>query len=560
MEYSHTSSSAKRAKLSHDESSVENKQEVVKHFQEQVLCEDALAQVLHYLHPRDLLRMSETSKALREYFTTAIIVTSAMIHGGHGATTIKELYKLMKDCSIHIPCPMRLLRLINGKRCEVCFRNKVNHVRPKTGVFACWICLTGEESSVFASNHTSHALPRQQQPLTRSHRTNLVKYRKNKKYEAIFTHPRVACNSYTKETYVWNRKRAALPTTGDDETEEWIGPLVCYNDIDRMANESNRDIDTYITEELDAPQKEAYNEFVSVYEETEARAKREAQLRQEEKKAKKQKTIDNKLAKIKKMVLDLQALLDDRWSEFATSYKILPSWRMTRPGKYPIVDFHIGFVNDALKPYVISPSKLKKKFLKDIADQINENFGCIFESDFMSFHFLSDDGVEGLLKQKCMEHISSLELWREQRLFSLEIFELLKQEQYFQCICKIEGDFWSKLEFSSLLYCDFEEKLQKRYHLDTLAKRVWDEEIKSSQISTLENLQTTVDICKEKVRNLMKVLEEYLVWKQKKEDDRDDRRDVNVGLGHGTYSFVDLLNKDFDSVYTQETTHWAGLW
>lgn len=559
MKDSNTSSNAKRAKLSHDESSTENKQEVGKHFQKQVLCEDALAQVLHYLHPRDLLRMSETSKALREYFTIAIIVTSAMIHGGHGATTIKELYKLMKDCSIHIPSPMRLLRLINGKRCEICFHNKVNHVRPKTGVFACWICLTGEESSVFASNHTLHAFPRQQQPLTRSHRTSLAKYRKNKKYEAIFSHPRVACNSYTKETYTWNRKRAALPTTGDDDTEEWIGPLVCYNDIDRMANESDRGIDTYITEELGAPQKEAYNEFVSVYEETEARAKRETQLRLEEKKAKKQKTIDNKLAKIKKMVLDLQAILDDRWSEFATSHKILPSWKMNRPGKYPIVEFHIGFVNDTLKPYVISPSKLKKKVLKDIANQINENFGYIFESDFMSFHFLSDDGVEGLLKQMCMEHISSLELWREQKLFSLEIFELLKQEQYFQCICMIERKYWSKLKFSSLLYYDIEKGLQKRYDLNTLAKRVWDEEVTSTQINTLENLQTTVDICKEKVRNLMTVLEEYLVWKQQKQDDMDDGHDINVSLGICRYSFVDLLNKDFVSVYRQETEGWGNL-
>ena len=79
---------------------------------------------------------------LQKAVTTKMVVKSALIHGGLAKKSMEELYALMSNHSLHVPSPLRLLRISNGKCCEFCLKDKVNHIRPGIGVFACWDCVT----------------------------------------------------------------------------------------------------------------------------------------------------------------------------------------------------------------------------------------------------------------------------------------------------------------------------------------------------------------------------------------------------------------------------------
>ena len=106
------------------------------------LNEDAFSLVMEFLSPRELFNTAFTCKGLRSKITTRVVVRSALIHGGYAKQIIEELHVLMSKESLFVPSPCRLLRLVNGKRCEFCSKNRVNHVHPGLGVFACWDCVT----------------------------------------------------------------------------------------------------------------------------------------------------------------------------------------------------------------------------------------------------------------------------------------------------------------------------------------------------------------------------------------------------------------------------------
>jgi hypothetical protein len=76
-----------------------------------------------------------------------MVTHSAMMHGGSTRATVKELHSLIKYGTIHVPSPLRLLRLCNGKRCESWNTKTVKHAVQGLGTFLCNACLTkGPES------------------------------------------------------------------------------------------------------------------------------------------------------------------------------------------------------------------------------------------------------------------------------------------------------------------------------------------------------------------------------------------------------------------------------
>jgi len=166
------------------------------------ICEDALVHAMEYLGPRDLLRISSSCKVLRENITTSLVVKSAMIHGGHAKSTVSELYKLVQLMSIYVPSSLRLLRLVNGKRCEFCFQSRVNYVRSDVGVFACWTCLT-------------------RRGLTKAWKKSWVRYKRNSEaYDAVFYHPRVACSRFQHHRLSVGKEEIGF-FVGWDERAHW---------------------------------------------------------------------------------------------------------------------------------------------------------------------------------------------------------------------------------------------------------------------------------------------------------------------------------------------------
>ena len=97
----------------------------------------------------DLFRLVRTTKEMRsrlthEHSLTAVLLNADDKFGKNAKTTIREVMSLYEKGKIHKPSPMRLLRLANGKRCEVgppCDTpeaRKVVKTRPDWGLFCCW--------------------------------------------------------------------------------------------------------------------------------------------------------------------------------------------------------------------------------------------------------------------------------------------------------------------------------------------------------------------------------------------------------------------------------------
>ena len=99
---------------------------------------DALALVADFLAPRDLYRlMTSTCQGLRDRLTISQVVKSALCHGGWPQTTVERLYPLMDAQQIHPVSALRLLRLVNVRRCECCNITRVQTVHEHYGVAFC---------------------------------------------------------------------------------------------------------------------------------------------------------------------------------------------------------------------------------------------------------------------------------------------------------------------------------------------------------------------------------------------------------------------------------------
>jgi hypothetical protein len=116
---------------------------------------------------------------------------------------------------------------------------------------------------------------------------------------------------------------------------------------------------------------------------------------------------------------------------------------------------------------VISPSKMKKKILSEIAEQVNNSFGQIFEKDFLSFCFLSDeDPFEAALKGSCRESFPSLEAVVDTRLVDKEFLKLLDESRLLAAVIHLKGRhtldrlLWAQDEIASV-------------NLRNLARSVW---------------------------------------------------------------------------------------
>ena len=168
---------------------------------------DAMVTVMEFLCPRSLFNVALTCKSLLARVTTTMVVRSALIHGDNAKKTFEELYKLMKNHSIHPPSPLRLLRLANGRKCEFCQEKSVLSLYQdmNIGAFSCWNCLTKGED-----------------PLTKAFKSSC--YWANPLYHFILKHPRSASRDLCKGRFLWIQDR--LDANGDN-----IGPLISWKNM-----------------------------------------------------------------------------------------------------------------------------------------------------------------------------------------------------------------------------------------------------------------------------------------------------------------------------------------
>mmetsp|Transcript_31587 Transcript_31587/g.70721 ORF Transcript_31587/g.70721 Transcript_31587/m.70721 type:complete len:635 (-) Transcript_31587:3277-5181(-) len=327
---------------------------------------DAMGIVMAFLSPRAMLNFSNTCKSLREIVTTRMVVDSALVHGGFARRSIEELQKFMVDKSLHVPSPLRLLRICNGKMCEICLCNKTNHVRPGTGLFACWTCVSDRG-------------------LTKPFKRDWARYRHNRaKYDAVFDHSRVGYADYSRKLYFVNRRLT-------DAAGERIGQLVTFSDVDSMVDYKGG-VDGYLADELSAPPVASYEEFNNSYNESLDRATRVIAEREVAKKAKAANNKQAKILKVKKMIDDLTALVDERHRDSIMACSANPAFRQehAKVTKTAAFKMSIPFIDDLLSPYIINPSKMKVKIRRELAASINAKLQMLVDKQILSVDFLDD--------------------------------------------------------------------------------------------------------------------------------------------------------------------------
>ena len=141
------------------------------------------------------------SRLRHEHSLTAVLLNADDKFGKNAKTTIREVMSLYEKGKIHKPSPMRLLRLANGKRCEVgppCDTpeaRKVVKTRPDWGLFCCWPHTVGASVEISLSKKSL------------------------KTWGATIGDPRTCQHSMSNKTFLWKK-----PMTAADG--EKIGPIV----------------------------------------------------------------------------------------------------------------------------------------------------------------------------------------------------------------------------------------------------------------------------------------------------------------------------------------------
>ena len=501
------------------------------------ISEDALLQVMAFVGPRELYRMAFTCKTLRDAVTTPLVVKSAMIQGGGGARDcMKAINDLMARQAIHIPSPLRLLRLVNGKRCEFCNGTQLVHNGSawRLGVFGCRACL--EDRMVAASD-----------PL--GDKAWVSDWSEDAYYVVALPHPRVMCwRDRVKEFK--NKKRAHLWKEGAAAAGlgEAIGPLISFEELklflatakecaDKVTSEN---FDLYIDKELKVPPAEAYKEFVELYAEIKDRSENVVAEREEKKRATAQKKNESRRAKVTKMIEDMQILLDKPFRNAALMSANMPIGRAC-------VKFSSPFVEKLLYPYVYSPSKMRKKILEETANSINENFRLIRSKRFLSMDcFSGDDPFEIAVKRCFGGKYSSYDALVKTGRLDDRFFDLIRKDRVGAALAYFEATNFDKLLVPS------DAKVCDKPRLNDLAFIVWKKTLDDSDDNDDDDCFTRVfDAASTTFADALRAIDGYTSWLEEKHPDMDDeRKEYAIDEAHGCSStLVNLLGGNFEPVH-----------
>ncbi|KAI2502396.1 hypothetical protein MHU86_12053 [Fragilaria crotonensis] len=185
--------------------------------------------VLSFINPRGLLHLSMCCRRYSQ--GTRInhdhVVTSALQSGGQAKrTAIQVLERALpstnnapSDASIHLPSPLRLLRLVNGTRCEsrACM-SAVTTPSPHFGLFLCWDCFLGITTEI------------------------------DLHHEALATERRMS------RLYRWNAHVLTIPFT--DASGERAGPIISWDVASEAA--ANEQIEALLNQADQTWPPEAY--------------------------------------------------------------------------------------------------------------------------------------------------------------------------------------------------------------------------------------------------------------------------------------------------------------
>ena len=88
---------------------------------------DICTHMFSFLKIRELYSLVMSHPDYMKRLTYAHVIRSAMLSGGYASISAKNLVQLVRKRSIFVPSPIRMLRLMNGKRCEKCVSKTFFH-------------------------------------------------------------------------------------------------------------------------------------------------------------------------------------------------------------------------------------------------------------------------------------------------------------------------------------------------------------------------------------------------------------------------------------------------
>lgn len=102
--------------------------------------------ILTYLSPREMYNTAFLSRELMMCISVESVIVSAVMSGGKARRIVQDLALMMHDQSIYPPDALRLLRLVNAVRCELCLGVSVFYAQ-EFGLNVCWDCLEKKDKT-----------------------------------------------------------------------------------------------------------------------------------------------------------------------------------------------------------------------------------------------------------------------------------------------------------------------------------------------------------------------------------------------------------------------------
>lgn len=494
-----------------------------------LLNEDTLDLVVEYLKPREILRMVLRSKALQARITVRMIVKSVSMGNdsridssiSDAKDTLTELYGLLKCRAIHNPSPMRVLRLVNGRLCEVCLKNKVIYPsrgqarRHGYGVFLCETCMYRGDDSCLKGL-----------PFELSHQ-----------YRQIADDPRVA-GKWDSQPRRSQPRFFLFHQPFVNRCGEHCGPRLSYSALKHIAEDrSLRPVESMVAEV--APDQDNQGELLEAYESFLEEDGTEPSKNQE--------AVHLHKATILSVISRIQELVEEPWRELAMECRAT-GWT----GEAPCFRFTHPSIDRLMLTFIIDPSESEKEnAISDVAESINRLFSSA--SRLVDFSFLDESiPLQGAAKEyllsKFPQDLRSLVFLPEFFYGTGAVSELAKEGKLFELTLAMLPKYPDL--GAVLLATAFDAHPVRLYGLaDTVwrdeYRKVWSQE--KSESSILDMYSKTFAVAQFSFAQLATPAKEYLTFLESKNVDWMPFAQYQLGQ---KFSFKYLHQKDYTRLYT----------
>jgi hypothetical protein len=393
---------------------------------------DAIAHIMHYVGPRELLAFTANNLALRDHLTMTMVVRSAMVCGGKvHADMLNTIERNMKEAAIYVPSPYRALQLINAKRCEFCRADNAASAcwyhAGHFGLFSCLECLADRltnQVNVVWSGHRSDS--RFYSALSSNRLRHQLRIRD---YGC-------SCGPYHKIATVRFLEESV-------SGGEYIGPVATRRHFQKILKlckafpaKSISDIVDHVLR-YDLASVGRIEDFVEARKAAQELADKAEDLRRQSRQQAALKAATSRLHHLQRVLYDLEQKCRVRIRDFILEYEV---------DDKGTIKFACPLVDKLLKRFVRAPTKVKSKDINEVAAKLNGKFKRLVQIDFLNAPFLvAEDAFDVQLKSIFQEQFPDLASVAP--ALTDTVFELIEKEDLVGAMMSLSGFKYNTAEF-----------------------------------------------------------------------------------------------------------------